>query len=367
MNQVTQIPVTPLSSLKRTPFARIESLGRTRSHVPPGNLLIRLCVAHARAYVSRAKADEVAASLWPNDPGVSDVIKAASAPAMTTVPGWAQELAQRLVIDTLEALGPASASGEIFRQGLTLTVDRHGQIAVPHLVADFSNAGFVAEGNPIPVHQLNVSNPDIMQPHKVAAIAVLTREMIESSNAEKMVGDVLVRAAGRMVDEVLFDGNPQAANRPAGLRQVATLTPSAATNDQAAFLEDIKNLANAVAPVAGNGPLIFVGSPGRALDMKVRLNYEVKDVTVLGSSAVINDLLCVVPDGIVAAIGSDPLIEVSRAATLHMESATPLPVGTASPSRSLWQTDSIGLMVRYPLTWTLRDTRAFAWTTPTGW
>jgi hypothetical protein len=334
-----------------------------------GNLFIGMCTAHARAFVTRSTVEDAAAALRPHDPGLVDMIKAASAPAMTTVPGWAQELTQRLVIDTLEALGPASAAAEIFRESLIVTMGRAGQIAVPHFVADYTNTGgFVAEGQPIPVHQLSLVNPDILDPHKASAIAVLTREMIESSNAEKMVGDVLVRGTARMVDEVLFDANPKAANRPAGLRNgVAALPPSSATVDSEAFFADIKSLGDAVGPVLGNNTVVFVASPGRAIAMKSRFNYELPNLTVLGSNAVINDVLCIVPDGLVVAVGSDPIIEVSRAATLHMEGTTPLPVGTAAPHRSLWQTDSIALSVRYPLTWARRDPRAFAWLTPTGW
>jgi hypothetical protein len=52
----------------------------------------------------------------------------------------------------------------------------------------------------------------------------------------------------------------------------------------------------------------------------------------------------------------------------------PAPIGTpgtptvvAAPTRSLWQTDAIGLKVRWPVSWALRDPRGFAWLTPTAW
>jgi hypothetical protein len=61
-------------------------------------------------------------------------------------------------------------------------------------------------------------------------------------------------------------------------------------------------------------------------------------------------------------------IETARAGELHM-SDTPLPIvsggAPASPARSLFQTDSIAIKMRWPVTWAARDPRAVAWTTPT--
>ena len=80
--------------------------------------------------------------------------------------------------------------------------------------------------------------------------------MVDSSNAEALIGDALMRAAGRMLDEVLFDANPESAARPAGLRNgVAALTASTNTDPIQAVFEDAAALINSLAPVAGNGPL----------------------------------------------------------------------------------------------------------------
>jgi hypothetical protein len=142
-------------------------------------------------------------SRWPEDKLGGFIVRAASSPAMTNVAGWAQELARSVVADFLVGLGPASAGAELFDQALSLAFNRNGSIHLPHFVAEFGNAGFVAEGEPIPVHQGALADPDILKPHKLGAIAILSREMITSSNAEELVGDVMVRGAGRMLDEVL--------------------------------------------------------------------------------------------------------------------------------------------------------------------
>jgi hypothetical protein len=333
--------------------------------LPPGNSFVRLLTAKTIASVRGISQADVAEQMWPNDKIFAQIVtRAASTPAMTTATGWAAELVAKVVVDALAALGPASAGAQLFKQGLVLNFDGAGTISAPGLVADASNAGFVAEGQPIPVRQLAATAAQLLA-HKLAAIGVLTREMVESSNAEQLIGDALIRAAGAALDVVLFDSNPADAVRPAGLRNgIAATTASSNSNPIEAYFEDVAALINAVAPVAGNGPFVLVGSPGRAAMMGPRQGNQATSVTVLGSSAVVNDLLCIASAALVSALSPEPVIETSKAATLHMDTA-PVAVGTASPHRSLFQTDALALKMRWPVTWALRDARGFAWMTPT--
>lgn len=338
---------------------------RRELQLPPGNSFIRLVTAKAIASVRRTDPGDVAATMWPNDKILSAMLtRAATAPAMTTVAGWAAELVQRLVVDALEALGPASAGAQVLRRGLVLNFDGAGTISAPGFVADFGNAGFVREGNPIPVRQLAAAAANLLA-HKLAALAVLSRELIESSNAEAAISDALTQSAGRMLDEVLFDANAADADRPAGLRNgVAASTPSASGDAYEAVFEDIATLINAVAPVGGNGPYVLVGSPGRAIAINLRIQ-PTPNLLVLGSSAVVNDLLAIAPAALVSALSVNPTVESSKATTLHMEDTAPQPIGSAGPAKSMFQTDSVALKLRWPVTWALRDLRGFAWMTPT--
>lgn len=347
-----------------------------RPSLPGGNLFVRSLTARAIASLYRRSSGmtpvDVAEQLWPSDkmvaqllsPAFSSLTRAASAPAMTGVAGWAAELSHRVVSDAIEALGPASAGAQVLKHCLVLSWDGAGSISAPGFVAEFGNAGWVAEGDPIPVRQLAVG-PAILNPHKLGAIAVLTREMIESSNAEQLIGDALVKAAGRMLDEVLFDSNAETASRPKGLRNgVSTLTASNNSDAFGAVFEDAAALINALAPVGGSGPYIIVSSPGRALSMSFRQpDISNKNLVLLGSSALTNDLLAIAPAALVAALSPEPEVETANAATLHMDTA-PVAVGSASPHRSLFQTDSVAVKVRWPVTWVLRDPRGVAWLTP---
>ena len=336
------------------PFARELPL-------PDGNSFVRLITAQVSAGIAGRTIADVLAERWPND----RVARAAAAPAMVGTTGWAAELAPRLTADTLDALGPASAAAEIFRNSLVINFDGYGSVSAPGFVAEFGNAGWVAEGAPIPVRQLSAP-PAIMNPHKLCAIAVLTREMIESSNAERLIEDALTRAAGRMLDEVLFDANPEDAARPKGLRNgIAASTPSNNSSTSEAFHEDIATLVGELAPVGGNGPYIFVMSPGRAIMFNARGqgSLTTDNVIAVGSSAVVNDILAIAPAALVAAFSPQPEIEVSKHATLVMDSA-PGAAGSMGPERSLFQSDSHAVKLRWPVTWALRDARGFAWLTP---
>jgi hypothetical protein len=354
------------------PFKREQS---APLQLPPGNLFTRILTARIIASMRKTSALEVARERYPNDRIVAEWITRASvAPAMTSVAGWAAELVQTIVPDGLSAMGPASAAGAILRQGLVLTFEAGASVSVPGMVIDFgsANTGWVAEGQPIPVRGLNLA-PKTMTPHKLALITVLTREMIESSNAEALVTDALMKAAGRIADEVLFDANPGDATRPPGLRYGVAATTASNNSDAAeAVFEDFAALINKLAPVGGNGPYIFIASPGRAALLGARtggqygVTGDTPNVQFLGSSAVINDLLAVAPGALAVAAAPEAETETSTGATVVMEDTTPAPAGAAGPERSIYQTDSIAIKMRWPITWVLRDPRGFAWMTP-GW
>jgi hypothetical protein len=336
--------------------------------LPPGNLFLRCLTARAIASATHRAPATIASELWPSDKLVPQLLtRAPSAPAMTGVAGWASDLAHKVVKDALQGLGPSAAGAQLLLQSLLLTFDGNGFVSAPGFVAGAGNAGFVAEGQPIPVRQL-AATAALLAPFKLAAIGVLSREMMESSNAEQLIGDVLMRAAAAALDVVLFGSSAASAAAPAGLRNgTVALTPSAVTDPLQAFYEDCATLINAVSAVGSNGPFVLIGSPGRAAAMIMRFVLQPGNVIVLASNAVGNDLLCIAPYALVAALNPDPDIESATAGELHMND-TPLPIvnggAPAAPSRSLFQTESIALKMRWPMSWALRDPRAIAWLTP---
>lgn len=333
----------------------------------PSNCFVRLLTAKVIASITRRSMEQVAAEWWPSDRLVGELIeRAASAPAMTSVVGWAAELAQRVVVDSLAGLGPVSAGAQLLQLGTVLNFDGSARLTVPAFVVDATDAAWVAEGDPIPVQQ-NVFGAVALDPHKLGSIAVLTREMIESSNAEQLVGEALTRAAGLALDLALFDVNAGTAARPSGLRNgIATLTASTNGTLYEAALEDISALFGAVTAVGGVGPYAIIVSPGRAATLSMRFVEEVPNLFVLGTPAVGTAMIVVAAQALVTAISPSPDVEISKAATVVMNDVgTPVNAGTpGAPARSLWQSDSIAVKIRWPVTWALRDPRAVAWMTP---
>jgi hypothetical protein len=109
---------------------------REPREVSSGNLFTRSLTARAIASMHRCAVADVAAEMWPNDRALMQFVTRASvSPAMTSVAGWAKELAQQYVSDAITALGPASAAAQILKQCLVLSFDGYGQISAPGFVS----------------------------------------------------------------------------------------------------------------------------------------------------------------------------------------------------------------------------------------
>jgi hypothetical protein len=349
-------------------LATAQQFKRPPLALPPGNSFVRHVTAKAVAQLTHETPYQVAVRMWPSDRVTAEIIeRATSAPAMTTTTGWAAELVHKLVTDTLDTMGAASAAADVMRECLLLNWNGAGILSVPGFVASVNNSSFVQEGNPIPVRQLTSTGAQL-QPFKLATIAVLSREMVESSNAEALIGDALVRSSGLALDAVFFSSTASSAAQPAGIRNgISTSSASASTDAFGAFFEDMATLVNAISAVGGKGPYIIVASPGRVVSASGR--FPGKDdaaggyVIPIASTAVGSDIIAIAPQAIAAAISPDPEVEMVRAGTLVMDTA-PVTPDTTQTTKSMWQTDSFALKVRWPVSWVLRDPRAVAWLTP---
>src|SRR6516164_4209983 len=97
--------------------------------------LVRAVLAEARATFENDRAGaavRLARAAWPDDRLARDLVtKAASAPALTTVTGWAAELAATRVESLLSAFGPASCGAALLRRGTVLSWGGAAKITVP--------------------------------------------------------------------------------------------------------------------------------------------------------------------------------------------------------------------------------------------
>jgi hypothetical protein len=341
--------------------------------------LVRACIATARGRISqpRTEPSKIAERAWPSDDTARLITRASSDPpasVSTTSP-----LARQVWPDFVKDMVPYSAAAALIDAGLKFTLgDGVAYINVPSFAAVPTGASFVAEASPLPVMQYQEFAPSALTLKKIGAICVLSEELVDSSNAEPLVRDVMMRTVGLALDTVLFDPNPATSVRPAGLLYNIAATPEAGLTGGSNFEQmcaDLSKLAGLVAHVGGR--IIYIVSPARGVNINLHTGYPLADVRmieVVPSTAVADDtIIAVAADAFVSATTGAPEIRAVKDATVHMETqptaiTTPgTPPTVASPTRSLYQTRSIGLQLRAPVDWALRGSNVVAWMQGVNW
>jgi len=113
-------------------------------------------VAHATTFKhsTAVSAVEFARDEWGDDT-TEVIIRAASAQATITDPGWAGSLARAATGDFVASLAPISAGAKLLEQAPRVTLDGYRQINIPQRVGAIApdQVAWVAEGKSIPVAQ----------------------------------------------------------------------------------------------------------------------------------------------------------------------------------------------------------------------
>ena len=320
------------------------------------------------------------------------VLRAASAPAMTTVTGWAAELVHQIYTDFMDILMPDSLLPGLAARGITLNFGNAGRIIIPTRNRTPTLAGsFVGEGMAIPVRQGAFSS-QTLTPKKVAVISSWTREMNDHSipAIEGLLREAVQIDTAVAIDTVLIDANAATTIRPAGLLNGVSGTTPTAGGGLAALTGDLKLLTQAlVAGTYGNvrSP-VWLMNPGDLISASLTSAANtgifpfrdeirggtlggipfIKSVTMPAKQMVLIDAADFVVVG-----GEAPRLEVSDQATLHMEDTNPQdlvsgsPAVVAAPQKSLFQTDSLALRMVMPLNWLQRRAGTIAWMAATTW
>jgi hypothetical protein len=335
----------------------------------PSDALIRLAAAQLLARVDRRRrVEDIADEMWGDDDVLPVLLKAATAPAITTTSGWADTLAATSVQDFFVSMGPASAGALLLSRGLQFTFGPTANVVVPGILSAAANTGFVEQGKPIPVRDLSTTAATLLSPRKFATIVPFTREMLQYSTIESIVRTVLSESVALSLDAALLDATAGDATRPAGLRKdIAASTESALTDLREAMLADLDTIISSVAAIAGNNPIVVIASPARARRLKLRLaNVADPGFEIMASSAVgAAEIVAVASNGLISAVDPVPRIETGFQGALVMNSTAAEVVNSGStvgaPVRSLWQTDSVGLRLVLEVNWGLRSSAALAW------
>jgi HK97 family phage major capsid protein len=315
-----------------------------------------------------AAATRIVRSLWPADHRALELVtRAASAPAATTTAGWAAELAQTRVEDLLSIFGPVSCGAALLRRGNVLAFDNANKISIPGIsTAGAGFTSFVVQGQAIPVRQLVTSTGISIDPRKFATLFALTREMIESSNAEKLVRMVMVDSLAVALDAALFSSTAGDTARPPGLLVGVTPITAATGGGLAAMTKDFAALVEAVSPLCGMD-LVFVTDPGTLT--KIKMSVFDLPFEVLATNAVTaGTLICFGLPALVSAFTPTPRIDATRNMSISMDTAPPTDIGTTLiPLKSMFQTDSIAIRFIFDVAWNVRSASAIAEVTSITW
>jgi HK97 family phage major capsid protein/HK97 family phage prohead protease len=364
----------------------------------PGYLFIRHCAIKTVARATFKPDDQVALQLygqnadWEITKGVHEwYMRAATAPATTTTTGWAAELATTMYGDYIESLMPGGIYGPLSGRGFRATLGRYAQISMPTRAATPTVAGsFVAEGAPIPVRQAAFT-PITLGLKKMAVIVSYTREIAEHSTPqiEQILRQLIQDDTQIAVDTVLIDATAASAIRPAGLRNGVSATTATAGGGFAALVGDIKALVGVLAAANSLRSPVWIMNPVQAVSIALTQNAggdfpfaaEIDNNRLQGFPVIVSStmtagmVILIDAADFMSVSGDDPRFDVSDQATLHFEDTTPLQLTTgaqgsavaATPTRSMYQTDSLALRMILPMNWAMRRTGVIAWTQSVTW
>jgi HK97 family phage major capsid protein/HK97 family phage prohead protease len=319
------------------------------------------------------------------------VLRSASAPAMTNVAGWAQELVQTTFAPLMPLLMPKAILTRLAPKGLTLSFGATGKIVIPTRSRTPSLAGsFVGEGLAIPVRQ-GAFTSQTLTPKKMAVITTWTKEMDEHSipAIEGLLREAIQQDTSVAIDSVLIDANPATVIRPAGLLNGVVATGATAGGGITALVGDIVALINAISAATYGNVRNLVWLVNQTDMLRASLlsaantgifpfRDEIRGGTLatipfIDSATVPAKTMILMDAADFVVVGGDtPRMEMSDQATLHMEDTNPQelvasPSTVAAPQRSLFQTDSLALRMVLPLNWLQRRAGTVAYTTAVSW
>lgn len=280
----------------------------------------------------------------------------------------------RKIIDVIAPImGEASTFYQIIKRAIPVTFGQASSIFVSGVSASSTNISFTAKGSATPVQSYDLSTGvELKAGQQVSTISVFSRETIDSENADVLIEAKMPQDVAKGVEELFFDDVAGTTTRPAGSRNGVAKATATAGGGTAALAADLAVLGGAIAAVGND--IVYAASPKTAL--RARILAPLCPFPILPSSGIADGVLIAMAPNALVVAGSDepPKIEVSREATLHLETsptgltgnATATPVTAAFPVRSLFQTDCVAVRIKLELTWGWRGA-GVSWTDSVSW
>lgn len=347
----------------------------TKHNCPPGTGFARIVWSKIHAYQRQLNAAEVArAQVWHDDmPEVEAYLKAPVAPGTTTDTVFAGPLvyAQNLVTEMADLLRPASIIGRI--PGLTRVPFN---IRIPRETTAASVA-WVGEGAVKPVSAMAFDSITLLF-NKVAGIVPVTEELFRFSSpaVDAIITRSLTQSITYLVDRDFLDPTKAAVTgvSPASITNgVTPITASGTTSD--ALRLDLGNLLSAYNADNQNlSGLVLVMTATQALRIALMRNTlgqpEFANMSRDGGSlegipVIVSENIVYTggsPDqgSLIVAINANEIlladdggvnVDVSREASLSMDTTPDSPDTASTVHVSLWQRNMVGIKVERFITW----------------
>jgi hypothetical protein len=316
----------------------------------------RAAAATLRAHANNSSPERACRELFERDIATEILLKAASAGATISNPSWAGALAATAIEDLVMEISSISAAAALMQKGLKLDFGHYAQIKAPGRIVDANDGGtWVAEGSPVTIRAQRITSGALLQPRKLILITAFSSEIIAQSNVVEVSRAIISEGLSLKLDATVFDANPGDASRPQGLLYgVADLTPTAGGGLNA-LVGDLRQLMAALVAAGGGRDPTIVTHPAQALTLALLAGPRF-DIPVLRSSAVpAGTVVMIETSSLASAWDNVPQFEVGAYPLLTFDnSSPPLDPMTGQPTKSMWQTDSVGLRARLNCCWGLR-------------
>ncbi|WP_332618325.1 phage major capsid protein [Enterobacter sp. 37] len=372
----TAKPVTKAANGEVTVVSQAPAIIRVEPKLEKGIAFARFAKSLAAGNGSRSEALQIAKHNYPEDTKLHHVLKAAVSAGTTTDPAWAGALVdyQDYAQDFVEFLRPQTIIGRFGQGNIPALRQVPFNIRIPAQTSGGS-ANWVGQGKAKPLTKFDFESITFSFA-KVAAIAVLTDELIRFSNpaADALVRNALAEAViARLDTDFINPAKAEVPNvSPASITNGITAIPSTGDPDadaEAAFAQFVE--AN-LQPTGG----VWIMSSTNALALSMKRNAlgqkMYPEMTLLGGTfyglpaivsqyAGTNLTLLNAPDIYLADDGG-VAVDMSREASLEMESE---PTGdsvtpTGTELVSMFQTNSVAIRAERWINWKRRRTAAVA-------
>jgi len=370
-NRQTATPIAPIVTPDQASEARGGGVITVRSPVPPGINFVRLMGAKYIARETQRSPVDVARDKGWHD--VEAVLKVAVTPGTTTGSSFALPLvqAENMASEFRDLLRASSIIDRI--PGLTRVPFN---IKVPRELTG-ATTNWVGETKVKPVSGITLDQITLAH-NKIAGIVPISEELLRFANpsAELVIRNSLVRSIVALADRDFLDPSKalQATVSPASLTN--GVTPITATGTtSAALIADLGSLIALYTSANMNlSGLVLVMTPTQAMRislMRTSLGTKLFD-TVNKDGGVLEGIPVITSENIVSTGGSpangglivainapeilladdgDVTIDVSKEASVQMETTPDSPAVAATVTVSLWQHNLVGIKAERFITW----------------